>query len=62
MWCVHGYHRGGINPAIVTKNADVHLAAKRIAWGRVFNAGQVSPAGFRLQNHACFHITRWNPL
>ncbi|KAF8461896.1 Aldehyde/histidinol dehydrogenase [Kalaharituber pfeilii] len=35
---------GGINPAIVTKNADVELAAKRIAWARMYNAGQVCAA------------------
>ncbi|KAL8763038.1 MAG: hypothetical protein Q9184_001065 [Pyrenodesmia sp. 2 TL-2023] len=32
---------GGRNPAIVTKNADVRLAAKRLLWGKVMNAGQV---------------------
>ena len=32
---------GGKNPAIVTKNADVHLAAKRLLWGKTVNAGQV---------------------
>ena len=32
---------GGRNPAIVTKNADVKLAAKRLLWGKVLNAGQI---------------------
>ncbi|KAL9603970.1 MAG: hypothetical protein Q9179_001998 [Wetmoreana sp. 5 TL-2023] len=32
---------GGRNPAIVTKNADVRLAAKRLLWGKTLNAGQV---------------------
>lgn len=35
---------GGINPAIVTKKANVKLAAKRIAWGRMTNSGQVCAA------------------
>jgi beta-apo-4'-carotenal oxygenase len=32
---------GGRNPAIVTKNADVRLAARRLLWGKIMNAGQV---------------------
>ncbi len=32
---------GGRNPAIVTKKADIHLVARRLLWGKVFNAGQV---------------------
>ena len=32
---------GGRNPAIVTKNADIRLAARRLLWGKVVNAGQV---------------------
>ena len=32
---------GGRNPAIVTKNADMRLAARRLVWGKTFNAGQV---------------------
>lgn len=32
---------GGRNPAIITRNADVRLAAKRLLWGKVLNAGQV---------------------
>lgn len=32
---------GGRNPAIVTKNADIHLAAHRLLWAKLLNAGQV---------------------
>ena len=32
---------GGINPAFITKNANVELAAKRLLWGKTMNAGQV---------------------
>ena len=32
---------GGRNPAIVTKNANVRLAARRLLWGKIHNAGQV---------------------
>ena len=32
---------GGRNPAIVTKNADIRLAARRLLWSKVHNAGQV---------------------
>ncbi|RPB13372.1 aldehyde dehydrogenase [Morchella conica CCBAS932] len=32
---------GGLNPVFVTKSADVKTAAKRIAWGKVHNAGQI---------------------
>ena len=32
---------GGRNPAIVTKHADPRLAARRLVWAKVFNAGQV---------------------
>ena len=32
---------GGKNPAIVTKKANVHLAAKRLLWSKTMNAGQV---------------------
>ncbi|OIW29087.1 aldehyde dehydrogenase [Coniochaeta ligniaria NRRL 30616] len=32
---------GGRNPAFVTKNADVKLAARRLLWGKAHNAGQV---------------------
>ncbi|KAI9797050.1 MAG: hypothetical protein M1825_006271 [Sarcosagium campestre] len=32
---------GGQNPAIVTKHADPRLAARRLLWGKVLNAGQV---------------------
>lgn len=32
---------GGKNPAFVTKNANVKLAAKRLLWAKTYNAGQV---------------------
>ena len=32
---------GGQNPAIITKNADSRLAARRLLWGKFLNAGQV---------------------
>jgi len=31
---------GGKNPCIVDRSANLHLAAKRIVWGKFFNAGQ----------------------
>ena len=35
---------GGKSPCIVDKDADVKLAAKRIAWGKFLNAGQTCVA------------------
>ncbi|KAF7946252.1 hypothetical protein EAE96_009254 [Botrytis aclada] len=32
---------GGRNPAIISKNADPNLAARRLLWGKILNAGQV---------------------
>ncbi|KKY13725.1 putative aldehyde dehydrogenase [Phaeomoniella chlamydospora] len=32
---------GGRNPAIVTKTAEIRLAARRLLWGKTLNAGQV---------------------
>lgn len=32
---------GGQNPAFVTKNADIKLAARRLMWQKTLNAGQV---------------------
>ncbi|KAK2827847.1 hypothetical protein FQN49_007281 [Arthroderma sp. PD_2] len=32
---------GGRNPAFVTKRADLRLAARRLLWGKTFNAGQI---------------------
>lgn len=32
---------GGRNPAIITKNANPRLAARRLLWGKALNAGQV---------------------
>ncbi|MDQ0781987.1 aldehyde dehydrogenase (NAD+) [Chryseobacterium sp. W4I1] len=35
---------GGKSPAIVTKDADLEIAAKRIVWGKFLNAGQTCVA------------------
>lgn len=35
------FELGGKNPAIVTKKADPHLAARRLLWAKTMNAGQV---------------------
>lgn len=35
---------GGLNPAFITKHADPRLAARRLLWGKIFNAGQVCMA------------------
>ena len=35
---------GGKSPCIVTKSADINLAAKRIVWGKCINAGQTCVA------------------
>src|SRR5690625_1464545 len=35
---------GGKSPVIVDKNADIKLAAKRIVWGKITNAGQTCVA------------------
>lgn len=32
---------GGLNPAIITRNADLRLAARRLVWAKLLNAGQV---------------------
>lgn len=32
---------GGKNPAIISRNADPRLAARRLLWGKLLNAGQV---------------------
>jgi beta-apo-4'-carotenal oxygenase len=32
---------GGINPAIITKNANPRLVARRMLWGKTLNAGQI---------------------
>jgi beta-apo-4'-carotenal oxygenase len=32
---------GGMNPAIISKNADPQLAARRLTWSKIHNAGQV---------------------
>lgn len=42
---------GGKSPCIVSKNADIKLAAKRIAWGKLLNAGQTCIAPDYLVAH-----------
>jgi beta-apo-4'-carotenal oxygenase len=42
---------GGKNPAIVTKNADPRLAARRLLWAKTLNAGQVCVS----QNYILVH-------
>ena len=32
---------GGKNPAVVTRNANLRLAARRLLWGKIHNAGQI---------------------
>ncbi|KAL7271039.1 Hexadecenal dehydrogenase [Rhizina undulata] len=32
---------GGLNPVLITKSADAKLAARRVAWAKVHNAGQI---------------------
>ncbi|KAA8906002.1 Aldehyde/histidinol dehydrogenase [Sphaerosporella brunnea] len=32
---------GGLNPVLITSKADAKLAAKRTAWGKVINCGQI---------------------
>ncbi|KAK4142091.1 beta-apo-4'-carotenal oxygenase [Dichotomopilus funicola] len=42
---------GGKNPAFITKNANLALAAKRLLWGKTVNAGQVCLS----QNYILIH-------
>lgn len=43
---------GGKSPCIVDKDADINVAAKRIAWGKSLNAGQTCIAPDYLMVHA----------
>ena len=43
---------GGKSPCIVTRRADVEVAAKRIAWGKTLNAGQTCIAPDYLLIHS----------
>ena len=46
---------GGRNPAIVTKNANVKLAAKRLLWGKIM----VSPRSYlESRNSSCTVLCR----
>lgn len=49
---------GGKSPCIVSRRADVELAAKRIAWGKTLNAGQTCIAPDYLLIHSS-HKTRF---
>src|SRR5690606_7331711 len=42
---------GGKSPAIVDQTADIDLAAKRIAWGKLMNTGQTCVA----PDYVCVH-------
>ncbi|UWX61637.1 aldehyde dehydrogenase [Chryseobacterium oranimense] len=44
---------GGKSPAIITKNANLEIAAKRIVWGKFLNAGQtcVAPDYLLVEEH-----------
>jgi len=44
---------GGKSPAIVDRNADLKVAAKRIAWSKYFNAGQTCIT----TDHALVHVS-----
>ncbi len=46
---------GGKSPCIVTKDADVDLAAKRIVWGKFLNAGQTCVAPDYICVHKSIH-------
>lgn len=43
---------GGKSPCIVSRNADVRIAARRIAWGKTLNAGQTCIAPDYLLIHS----------
>ena len=42
---------GGKSPCIIDKSADLHIAAKRVAWGKSLNAGQTFIAPDYLMIH-----------
>ena len=42
---------GGKSPCIIDKDADVEIAAKRVAWGKSLNAGQTCIAPDYLMAH-----------
>ena len=46
---------GGKSPCIVSKSADVNLAAKRITWGKYLNAGQTCVAPDYILVHKSVH-------
>ncbi len=42
---------GGKSPCIIDKDADINVAAKRVAWGKILNAGQTCIAPDYLMVH-----------
>jgi aldehyde dehydrogenase (NAD+) len=46
---------GGKSPAIINKDADIELAAKRITWGKFLNAGQTCVAPDYILVHKDIH-------
>lgn len=48
---------GGKSPAIINKDADIELAAKRITWGKFLNAGQTCVAPDYILVHKDIHKT-----
>ena len=42
--CAHsrGLMLGGKNPVLVSRNSNISLAAKRVVWGRMMNAGELA--------------------
>lgn len=46
---------GGKSPAIVTENANIDVAAKRIVWGKFINAGQTCVAPDYILAHEKIH-------
>jgi aldehyde dehydrogenase (NAD+) len=46
---------GGKSPCIVDRDADVEVAARRIAWGKFFNAGQTCVAPDYVLVHDALH-------
>jgi len=46
---------GGKSPAIVAADADLAVAARRIAWGKFFNAGQTCVAPDHVLVHGAIH-------
>jgi aldehyde dehydrogenase (NAD+) len=50
---------GGKSPAIVSKDANLEIAAKRIVWGKFLNAGQTCVAPDYLLVEESFRNSFW---